>query len=82
MRDLTSEDPAETVLAWEAVEELLAPVPASVGKDILRMVAGGLPRGEIADRLGLGAADVEVLVNRARVRVLTALVARPGPPGT
>jgi DNA-directed RNA polymerase specialized sigma24 family protein len=79
MRDLRVEDPADTVIAWEAVEELLAAIPESPAKDVLRMVAAGLPGDEIAERLGLAAADVEALAARGRIRVLTAAVAvRPG----
>ncbi|MGH8902085.1 MAG: hypothetical protein ACRDYA_10475 [Egibacteraceae bacterium] len=74
MRDLTAEDPAEVVLAWEAVEELLAAIPESPAKDVLRMVAAGLPADEIAERLGLGVADVEVLAARGRIRILTAAI--------
>ncbi len=62
------------VLAWEAVEELLAAIPESPAKDVLRMVAAGLPADEIAERLGLGVADVEVLAARGRIRILTAAI--------
>lgn len=75
MRDLRAEDPAETVLAWEAVEELLTAVPEGAQKDILRMVAAGLRAEEIAERLGLAVPEVEALAARGRVRVLTAAVA-------
>jgi DNA-directed RNA polymerase specialized sigma24 family protein len=71
---LTTQDPAEVVLAWEAVEELLAAVPESPAKDVLRMVAAGLPADEIAERLGLGVAEVDVLAARGRIRVLTAAI--------
>jgi DNA-directed RNA polymerase specialized sigma24 family protein len=74
VRDLTTQDPAEVVLAWEAVEELLAAVPESPAKDVLRMVAAGLPADEIAERLGLGVAEVDVLAARGRIRVLTAAI--------
>jgi DNA-directed RNA polymerase specialized sigma24 family protein len=76
MRDLSAEDPAEMVVAWEAVEELLAVVPAGPGKDVLRMMAAGLPHEEIAERLDLPVGEVEVLAARGRIRVLTAAVAR------
>lgn len=75
MRDLRAEDPAEIVVAWEAVEELLAAVPDGPVKDILRMVAAGVPADEIADRLCLAVAEVEALAARGRIRVLTAAVA-------
>lgn len=75
MRDLRAEDPAETVLAWEAVEELLAVVPDGPQKEILRMVAAGLPAEEIAERLRLAVTEVKALAARGRVRVLTAAVA-------
>lgn len=74
VRDLTAEDPAEVVLAWEAVEELLAAIPESPTKDVLRLVAAGLPIDEIAERLGLAVGDVEVLAARGRIRVLTATI--------
>ena len=74
MRNLSAEDPAEVVLAWEAVEELLAAIPESPAKDVLRMVAAGLPADEIANRLSLAVADVEVLAARGRIRVLTAAI--------
>lgn len=76
-------DPADVVVAWEAVEELLAPVPEGVGKEVLRLVAAGLPAEVIADRLGLGELDVAALAARGRMRVLTAAIAsgRPLPPG-
>lgn len=75
MRDLRAEDPAVTVLAWEAVEELLTAVPDGPPKDILRMVAAGLSLEEIAQRLCLPVADVEALAARGRIRVLTAALA-------
>lgn len=78
MRDLRAQDPADAVVAWEAVEELLAAVPDSPAKDALRMVAAGVPREEIADRLAMAADQVDVLVARARIRVLTAAVNAPG----
>jgi DNA-directed RNA polymerase specialized sigma24 family protein len=78
VRHFRAEDPAEVVLAWEAVEELLVAVPESPAKDVLRMVAAGLSADDIAERLGLAAADVAVLAARARIRVLTAAVALQG----
>jgi DNA-directed RNA polymerase specialized sigma24 family protein len=76
MRDLHAEDPADLVIAWEAVEELLAVIPDdSSTKNVLRMVAAGLSAEVIAERLDLTIADVEALAARGRVRVLTAAVA-------
>lgn len=75
MHDARTEDPADTVIAWEAVEELLAAIPEGPAKAVLRMVAAGIPREEIADRLGMTAPDVDVLAARGRIRVLTAAVA-------
>ncbi|HVL97962.1 MAG TPA: hypothetical protein VM324_01545 [Egibacteraceae bacterium] len=82
-----TEDPADLVVAWEAVEELLAVVPESSSKDVLRLVAAGLPPAEIAERLGLAVNDVDVLAARGRIRVLTAALStgrtspsRPIPP--
>lgn len=79
MRDLRSEDPAEIVVAWEAVEELLGAVPESATKDVLRLVAAGLSADEIAERLALPVADVDALAARGRIRILTAAVATPRP---
>lgn len=76
MQELSAVDPADVVVAWEAVEELLAVVPEGDAKEALRMVAAGVPMGEIAQRLQLAVADVEALVARGRIRVLTAAVAR------
>jgi DNA-directed RNA polymerase specialized sigma24 family protein len=70
------EDPADLVVAWEAVEDLLAAVPESTAKDVLRMVAAGMSPTEIAEHLGMAVEDVEVHAARARIRVLTA--ALPG----
>lgn len=75
MRRVTAEDPAELVVAWEAVEELLAVVPAGPSKDVLRMIAAGLSVDEIAGRLDLPVTDVAALAARGRIRVLTAAVA-------
>lgn len=83
MQGLSAEDPADLVVAWEAVEELLAAVPEGSAKDVLRMVAAGLPADDIAERLDLAVPDVEALVARGRIRVLTAAVASyddAGPP--
>jgi DNA-directed RNA polymerase specialized sigma24 family protein len=78
MQDLRAEDPAELVIAWEAVEELLAPVPESPTKDVLRLVAAGLVADEIGERLGLAVDDVAALAARGRVRILTAALAARG----
>lgn len=75
MHPLRAEDPADLIVAWEAVEDLLAVVPEGPGKDVLRMTAAGWSVDEIAARLGLTADDVRVHAARARVRVLTAAVA-------
>lgn len=74
MHELRAEDPADTVVAWEAVEELLRAVPEGPGKVVLRMVAAGLSIDEIADRLLLPGDEVRALAARARIRVLTAAV--------
>lgn len=75
MHPLRAEDPADVVVAWEAVEDLLAAVPEGTGRDILRMTAAGWSVDEIACRLGLSTEDVRVHTARARVRVLTAAIA-------
>lgn len=75
MHPSRAEDPADVIVAWEAVEDLLAVVPEGTGKDVLRMTAAGWSVDEIAARLGLSAEDVRVHAARARVRVLTAAVA-------
>lgn len=75
MRDPRAEDPADVVIAWEAVEELLAGVPEGPSKAVLRLVAAGLNAPSIAERLGLAVAEVDVLVARARIRLLTAAIA-------
>ena len=80
MQDLRAVHPADLVVAWEAVEELLAAVPEGEAKDVPRMVAAGMPAGEIAQRLHLAVADVDALVARGRIRVLTAAVARSSDP--
>lgn len=77
MDPLRAEDPADLVVAWEAVEELLASVPEGIAKDILRMTAAGWSLEEIAARLGMTPDEVRVDAARARVRVLTAAVAQP-----
>jgi DNA-directed RNA polymerase specialized sigma24 family protein len=74
MHELRAEDPADAIVAWEAVEDLLRVVPEGPGKDALRMVAAGLSLDEIADRLGVTTDEVQVLAARARIRVLTAAV--------
>lgn len=78
MRDLRAEDPAEVVIAWEAVEELLAAVPDGAAKDALRMVAAGLHVPAIAERMGMAVGEVEALVARGRIRLLTAAIAAGG----
>jgi DNA-directed RNA polymerase specialized sigma24 family protein len=69
--DAHAPDPAEVLVAWEAVEELLACVPEGTTKDVLRLVAAGLPVEEIAHRLRLEVSEVAALAARGRVRVLT-----------
>ncbi|HEX6254249.1 MAG TPA: hypothetical protein VFZ70_00420 [Euzebyales bacterium] len=78
MDPLRAEDPAETVVAWEAVEELLDVVPEGTAKDVLRMTAAGWSVGEIAAHLGIDDDAVEVHAARGRIRVLTAAVAASG----
>lgn len=75
MRPIRAEDPAELVVAWEAVEDLLATVPEGTGKDVLRMTAAGWSDDDIAGRLGVSTEEVRVQAARARIRVLTAIVA-------
>lgn len=72
MDPLRAEDPADVVVAWEAVEELLTAVPEGSAKDILRMTAAGWSVDEIAGRLGITPDEVRVAAARARIRVLTA----------
>ena len=76
MHEQRADDPADVIVAWEAVEEMLAAVPEGSAKDVLRMVAAGLRADEIAERIGVDVPDVEALVARGRIRVLTAAVAR------
>ena len=78
MQERNAVDPAEVVVSWEAVEELLAAVPEGEVKDVLRMVAAGVPTDDIAQRLGLDADEVTALVARGRMRVLTAAVSDDG----
>lgn len=75
MHPLRAEDPADVIVAWEAVEDLLAVVPDGTGKDVLRMTAAGWSVDEIAARLGLDTEEVRAQGARARVRVLTAALA-------
>jgi DNA-directed RNA polymerase specialized sigma24 family protein len=77
MRDVRAEDPADIVAAWEAVEELLAPVPEGPGKHVLRLVAAGAEPDEIAQRLDLALPEVHALAARGRVRILTASISSP-----
>lgn len=69
---LRSTDPAEVVIGWEAIEELLAVVPEGNEKDALRLTAAGLTVCEIAARLRVRPTEVDALVARGRIRVLTA----------
>jgi DNA-directed RNA polymerase specialized sigma24 family protein len=80
VRDLRAVDPAEVVVAWEAVEEILSTVPEGEAKDVLRLVAAGLGPEDIAERLRLAPGEVEVLTARGRIRVLTAALAGGGTP--
>ena len=75
MHPLPADDPADVVVAWEAVEDLLAVVPEGTGKDVLRMTAAGMSVTEIAGRLGVPTEEVRVHAARARIRVLTAAAA-------
>lgn len=77
MQNLRAQDPADMVVAWEAVEELLSVVPEGPAKDVLRMLAAGFSAAEIGDRLCLCNDDVEALAARGRVRVLTARLNTP-----
>lgn len=74
MRELAAQDPADLVVAWDAVEELLAVVPEGIGKDVLRLTAAGATQQEIAAALGIPIDDVAAHVARGRIRVLTASV--------
>ena len=74
MQDPRIADPADVIIAWEAIEELLTAVPDGPSKDVLRMVAAGLDSEEIAARMQLALDDVDTLVARARIRILTAAV--------
>jgi DNA-directed RNA polymerase specialized sigma24 family protein len=75
MRQLRGEDPADVVVAWEAVEELLAAIPENASKLVLRLLAAGLATEEIAERLQITADEVGVLAARGRIRVLSAAIA-------
>jgi len=87
MHPSRAEDPADVIVAWEAVEDLLAAVPEGTGKAVLRMTAAGWSVDEIGTRLGLTTDEVRAQAARARIRVLTAAVAadahgaREGGPG-
>ena len=72
MRDARAEDPADLIIAWEAVDELLQAVPDVPTRTVLRLVAAGLRTDEIARRLQLPAEQVQTLVARGRIRLLTA----------
>jgi len=77
VRDLPTDDPADMVIAWEAVEELLQSVPEGQAKDALRMFAAGIETDEIAHRMRLPLHEVVALMARARIRVLTAALGTP-----
>lgn len=78
MHPSRAEDPADVIVAWEAVEDLLAVVPDGTGKDVLRMTAAGWSTDEIGAHLGLPADEVRAQAARARIRVLTAAAAADG----
>ena len=61
-------------------EELLSVVPEGRTKMILRMLAAGISVEEIADAVGLSPEEIDVLVARARIRVLTASIRDRGAP--
>lgn len=75
MRDARADDPADLIIAWEAVEELLRAVPDGATRTVLRLVAAGLPTDEIARRLRQPEEHVQTLVARGRIRLLTAATA-------
>lgn len=75
MQNQRAQDPADLLVAWEAVEEILAAVPEGTVKDVLRMMAAGFSKADIGERLRLCDDDVEALAARGRVRVLTAALA-------
>ena len=78
MHNPRAQDPADLLVAWEAVEELLAAVPEGATKDVLRMLAAGFSADDIGEALHLCADDVAALAARGRMRVLTAAIdARP-----
>ncbi|CAN5834493.1 hypothetical protein BH23ACT10_BH23ACT10_27130 [soil metagenome] len=72
MGDRRTADPADLMVEWEAVEELLTVVPEGIAKNVLRMIAAGMPVADIAERLALRVDEVEVHAARARIRLLTA----------
>lgn len=74
MQNLRAQDPAELLVAWEAVEELLTAIPEGATKDVLRMFAAGFSAADIGEALHLCADDVEALAARGRVRLLTAAI--------
>jgi DNA-directed RNA polymerase specialized sigma24 family protein len=76
MRDHRAADPAEVVVAWEAVEEILSAVPAGPTRAVLRLLAAGLGSADIAERLALDEVEVQALAARGRVRILTAALSR------
>lgn len=79
MQNLRAQDPAELLVAWEAVEELLTAIPEGPAKDVLRMLAAGFSAADIAEALHLCTDDVEALAARGRMRVLTAAIETPQP---
>jgi DNA-directed RNA polymerase specialized sigma24 family protein len=76
MRDPRAADPAEVVVAWEAVEEILSAVPEGPTRAVLRLLAAGLESADIAERLALDQVEVQALAARGRVRILTAALSR------
>ena len=74
MQNLRAQDPADLLVAWEAVEDLLTVIPEGTGKDVLRMVAAGFSTADIGEALHLCTDDVEALAARGRMRMLTAAI--------
>lgn len=75
---MRAEDPADVVIAWEAVEEMLSCIPDGSTRDVLRLVAAGLSAGEVAERLQLAIGEVQRLAAQGRIRMLTAALEQPG----
>lgn len=82
MHDRRTADPADLMVEWEAVEELLTVVPESTAKEVLRMMAAGMTAADIAERLSIAIDDVEVHAARARIRLLTAALPDQPPAAT